>query len=420
MSINIDDIKLKNFKTSGCKINFLMEIKDSASANALHSVIVQMQTEVKMHGFRAGKVPFDVIEENFAEEIKNRTVNMIIKDSLDTVLEYKKIDPVSVPLVKNIDFSKTKPLVVEMEIEVAPEIEPKNYEKIHLTETPVKITDEMLRKEMDYICQRNARLETENENIVLAENNFAVVDYKVYEGEKELKNYSATGELVDMSESQTIKGLAENIKGAKKGEKRKFSGVIDKKPVTFEVTLNEIKKKILPELNEDFAKELNFENLEKLKTHIRTLLTEGLKNQSEEKISKQIEDHLLKHNHFDIPQSIVEHNLNNRLERLIETTGIKEITEQKRNEYKNRLRPAIERNLRVIYLVSAIAKKENIEITDEDIQTELENTLKRARTAKEEKEVKETFNSQKRHILLALTERKVFDLIKSKAKVTEV
>jgi trigger factor len=421
MNIDLSKIKVKKSQADNCKVNLFLEIDESTVKNAFDNALVQTHAGAQMPGFRTGKVPLNIIKENFKDQIKDRALETIIKNSLSSVLENEKINPVSTPVIRKIDYKENKPLKLEAQIEVPPKIEPKNYEKINILKRPSKVTDEMTEKELQNLRRRNMRLEAEEENIQVGENHYVVVDYKAFQAEQQLSQHSATGEIVDMASPQTIKGLAENIKDAKKGETRQFETEIEGKKITFKVTINEIKKKILPELNDEFAKEMNFETLEKLKIHIRNFLYENLKNQAKQKTVKQIEDHLLKHNDFELPESLVEQNMDLQLQKILGQTGGQklEVPEAQKKEYKEKLRRPIERDLRLAYILHAISEKENIKTTKEELEKELQTGLTKARTDKEKQHLKEFFNSKKQHILLALTERKVFDFLESKAKVTE-
>lgn len=422
MNVDTNKLKVKRTDLNSCNINLSIEIDADTVKSAFDTALVQIHSRVQMPGFRVGRVPLNTVKENFKEQIKDRALELVVKNSLTSVLEQEKINPISTPMVQKVDYRENKPLKFDANIETAPKIEPKNYENINISKPSLKVTDELLKQELENIRRHNARLEAETENTPVSENNYAVVDFKAYKGDKELPEYSQTGEIVDMSSPQTIKGLAECIKGAKKGETRQFQTELKNENITFKITVNEIKKKILPELNDDFAKEINYENYEKLKTHILELMSANMKRQTEEKMIKQIEEHLVKHNDFDMPQSLIEQNTDLHFQRMLGSAGNErkiEISEEQKNKYRQQLRPAVERDLKIAYLLHAIAEKENIKVTDEELKKELDISIEKAKTDKEKEHIRQVFDSKKQNILLAVKERKVFDFLKSKAKITE-
>ena len=419
-----NELKVKVKKTDGdnCIVNLSIEADKDLIKDAQDTAVVQIRSRAQMPGFRTGKVPLSTVKENFKTQIEERTVDIAIRKALEIALEKEKINPIAPPTVKEVDYKEGKPLKFEVEIETVPEITPKNYEKINLLEHSTEITPQKLDEELQKLREHNARLEASQDGTALESQHFATVSYKAYKDGKEIEKHSTENDMIDMSSPQTIKGLPETIIGAKKGETKEFDTEIEKEKITFKVTVNEIKSKILPELNDDFAKQMNFENIDKLKSHVSEMMTKNAKRQSEESIMKQIEEHLLKHNDFQIPKSLVDRNADANLDRVMQNMGenASKITDDQKKQYKEQICPSVEKDLKMGYLLNAIAKKEKIEVTDDDIKKELETSLQKTKTEKEKKQIEEFFNSKKPHILLALTERKVFDFLKSTAVIKSV
>ena len=221
-----------------------------------------------------------------------------------------------------------------------------------------------------------------------------------------------------MAAPQTMPGLADAIKGLKKGDKKSYETKEGKDTLSFEVTVDEIKNKVLPKLDDAFAKDMGFDTLDALKAKVKESLDEEAKQNARRAETAEIEDHLIKMNHFDLPQSLVEEYTESSLRNFVTSmTKMKpeQLTAEQRKSFEERIRPSVEKDLRVGYIIHAIAKKENLEATEADWKAELDKSLASAHNKAEEKKIKVFFDERKAHIMATLGERKVFEFLKNNA-----
>lgn len=415
------EVAVKELSKEGTKVTLEVTADKALVNKCFHNALIQVQSRAQIQGFRAGKVPMDIVKKNFPGHIAERAVDFVVRNAVAAAMEKTNLKAVMMPVVSKADFTALKEnesFTFEISVDVAPEFTPKDYTGIKVTKKADTVTDEDVKKHLDEILEHNASLEAEADGAVVTETSFAVVKYSgTKDGVADAK-YSADSELVDMSTPQTVAGLTDAIKGAKKGDTKEFETKVDDGTIKFSVTVEDIKKKVKPELNEEFAKNMGFDSVEKLKETVKSSMEKEAKLNSERDVTAQIEDALVKNNTFDLPESLVAYHTELAVENFIQRMfqGQKaNFTDENKKAFAQRMRPNVEKDLRIGYIIHAIADKENLKATDADWQAELDKSL--ATNPKDDKKVKDFFNEKKADILATLDERKVFEFLKAKANI---
>ena len=418
------EVKAKELNKEGCRVNLSVEASPELITKAFQNAAVQVQSRAQMQGFRAGKVPLDLVKQNFAGHIKERALDLAIKSAIASALEQSKLNPVAVPSLTKADFSTFndgQAFSFELAVDVAPEFDVKDYKGIPVTKKAETATEEEVKAQLDRILQANARLESAPEGAVVDDKVYAVVQYKGKRNGTDDYKLSAESELIDMAAPQTMPELAKAVLGMKKGESKDFETKEGNDTLSFHVTLDDIKTKIVPNLDDSFAKDMGFETLDELKKRVQEGLNAEAKENSARDFTRQIEDHLVKMNNFPLPQTLVEEYTDNSLNNFVRNvTQLKpeQLSEEQRKSFEERIRPTVEKDLRIGYIIHAIAKKENLQATEADWQAELDKSLTaNAKTKEDEKKIRAFFEERKDHILATLNERKVFDFLKKEAVV---
>jgi len=418
-----NEVEVKEQGKKGCTVTVAVTSQTSLVNKCFQNALLQVQAKAQMQGFRAGKVPLDLVKKNFTAHIQERAIDLLVRNASEKALEKAKLNPVMVPSVTKADFNAFKenaPFTFELSLDIAPEFTPKGYTGIEITKKADTVTDKDVAARLDDILEHNSSLEADAEGATVTETSFVVVKYSGSKDGVADKKYTSDGELVDMSAPQTVEGLADAIKGAKKGETKEFEVKTDDGVIKFTAQVDEIKKKVKPEFNEAFAKDMGFESVEKLKEVLKSSMENEAKVNSEKDFSAQIEDALVKANTFDLPASLVEYQtqiaVDNFIHRMFGGTQTPaNFTAENKKAFSEKMRPSVEKDLKVGYIINAIAKKENITANDADWQAELDKAL--AANPKDEQKVKAFFNEKKADILASLDERKVFDFLKAKANI---
>lgn len=414
------EVKTKQLSKEGCRVTLSVEAAPALITTSFQNAAVQVQSRAQMQGFRAGKVPLDLVKQNFAGHIKERALDLAVKAAINAALADAKLDAVAVPTLTKADFNKFedgKPFTFEIAVDVAPEFDVTGYKGIEITKKADTATDADVQENLNRVLDANARLESAADGAVIDDKCYAVVHYTGKRNGTDDYKLSADSELIDMAAPQTMNGLAEAVKGLKKGDVKDYETKEGEDTLSFHVTVDDIKNKIVPALDDNFAKDMGFDTLDALKTKVKENLDAEAKRTAERDEVTQIENALVKANNFDLPQSLVEEYTESSLHNFVHSMtqlDPHKLTAEQHKMFEERIRPSVEKDLRIGYMIHAIAKKENLQATEADWQAEMDKTL--AEKKNDEKQVKTFFNERKDQIIATLTERKVFEFLKKEAK----
>jgi trigger factor len=365
-----------------------------------------------------------MVKKNFPAQVTERAADFVIRNAATKAIDESGLRAVMLPVVSKVDFTalgENKPFTFEIKVDIAPEFEPKDYIGIEATKKSAEVSEADLQKHLDEILDHNSSLEAESDGASVGGDSYVIVSYKGAKDGVADKKYSAEGELVDMSAPQTIAGLSDAVKGLKKGESKDFKAKTDDGAIKFTVKVDEIKKKIKPALDDAFAKNSGFESVTKLKETVKSSMEKEAALNAEKDFTAQIEDALVKNNTFDMPQSLLDYHtaaaVENFIKKMFPAGQKAEFSEDNKKAFAARMRPTVEKDLRIGYIMHAIAEKEKLQASDADWQAELDKAI--AANPKEEKRVRDFFNEKKHDILASLDEKKTLDFLKAKAQVKQ-
>ncbi|MBU2531005.1 MAG: trigger factor [Elusimicrobia bacterium] len=413
--------KIKRTNKEGCVYSYTVSLKDEDFNTVEQQALVRLQASVSLPGFRTGKVPVNMIKEQFPKAVKDEVVDAAAKASISDMIKVDNITPVVTPLIKDVKFESGQSIVIEIQFESAPQFEVTGYTAIKAVKKNHKVTDEDVETYIKRVCDYNAYLKAvEGDSVVVDKTHYIVFDYEAFEDGKKLDENSAKGELIEVANpgANQIVGLIDNVMGAKKGETREFDSEAGGRKLHFKVTINEIKTKVSPEIDDKFLKEAGVKTIEELNANIRKMLEHTECDKTEKDFAVQIEEELLKKNSFELPPTLIKQETQDLIvmfkKRMGDTQG-----KIKNETLVEKLKPVAERNLRIAYVLHNIGEKEKIEITENDLQAELEKALGSVQTEKEKTQIKDVFEKRKEYISATLRENKTMEFVKSKASVKE-
>ena len=386
------------------KINTQREIQVEIPADIVSretdAVVTKFQKLAKLPGFRQGKVPATVVKNRFAEDIKSEVVESLIPRYFRQETEKQNLHPVSQPRVTDLHIHEGEPLRFKASFEVLPEFDITGYQEIHVEKPDTSVSEEDVETSLQQLREQNASFNA-IEDRSLQDGDFAQVAFRgtpknagaeETEGQAEQKNegqqpVNMDDVLVEVGGSNTLPAFTENLRGANPNEERIFDVTypddfsdarLAGKTFEYSVTVKGVKQKHLPELNDDFAKELGqFADLNELRQRVRENMEAEKKHKAEHEGKDKIVDELLKQNEIAVPESMVEHQIDVRLER-----GLRALAQQgmrpedmKKMDF-GRLRAGqrdqAEREVRIALMLEKIADKENVEVSDEELNSEIE------------------------------------------------
>lgn len=423
------DLKVDVVDTKPCSVTLNIEVPHSEVLSETEEVFRKLQGVAQVPGFRPGKAPMELVKKNYTSKARETIVENLIQQTVFSSLKAHGVEPISYPMIEEVNFDFNKPFTYRMKAERHPEFKVKDYKGIKVNKEVREITDKTADKRIDALRERNARLD-ESKSGQISETSFAIVDYEGFLGSESVEELKAKNQLFDLSSPQAFKGFNEGLIGMKKGDEKEIivkmpqeypNKKIAGKDITFKVKLNEIKEKILPALDDEFAKDLGVANLAELKEKVKEVMVAEEKKHQEEDVDKQIIEHLIANNSFPVPDSLAEEQLDYIIKRsenyFVSQGGPKAEWDKKSAELRPKYREEAEKNVRLSYILNEVAKQEKIEVSDEDVSKELDRALQ-ANAGKEE-DVKKYFNENKSAISSRLKEQKIFELLIKEAKIKE-
>jgi trigger factor len=425
---NSTELKIKVTSDKDCVQVYSVEWPADQVKEKIEQAFVSVQGEAKVPGFRAGRTPMDLIKQSFKDAAYARAQDTLLQEGVSETLKSKKVNPVSSPLVKTMNFHPEKAFQFEFQIEVAPKFKLASFKGMKLTKSEKAIGEEEIQKSLTSISEMNAKL-VESKMETLENKQFAVIDYEGFLDEKAIPGAKATNFLLDMSAPQAIAGLAEGLVGLKAGEEKDVPVTFPAdspakdlagKQAHFKVKLQAIKEKAVPNIDDELAKDMGFPNLEELKKRIRENMETEAKTASKRDVENQIIEKLLAENEFVVPPTLVDQQTDHLVDRQKNQwlrQGIGPDDQVKLiDAAKPELRKKAEKDIRLAYIMEAFVESEKITVQPEEIEARVKEILSKSSPAERAGLEKALQGDLKSRLEGELRENKIFETILQQAK----
>ncbi len=359
-----------------CKVKLQIEIPSEEIQKEIEDIYRELSKSAKVPGFRSGKVPRKILEARYKDYVFEETQKKVISKGYQDAIKQKNLNPVNIPKIDNVTYDEDKPLSFSAEVEIAPEVGVKNYTGIKLKVNKIKIEDIEVEDYLEKLRESHATLENV-EDRPLVKGDYAIIDYSIVSDEGDKVEEGKSKLMLLQPEGVFIADIINDMEGMNIGEiknvstilpdnyyKKEFSG----HKVSIEIGLKEIKEKMLPELNDEFAKSLGkFETVGELKEQIIKVITEQKKSDQKKEGKAQIGDYLLDQYEFELPQSVMDLEKRSVLrERQITLKEGDKIPAEVIAEAKNRVK--------LSYILAEVAEKENIKVESKEIESTVRHT----------------------------------------------
>lgn len=387
---------------ANCTREIEVEIPAAVVAGETETLVQRYQKLARIPGFRKGKAPATIVRHKFADDLKSEVVEKLVPRYFQEETKKQGLSPVSQPRVTDLHVADGEPLRFKATFEVLPEFQVSEYKDLATEPQEIKIADEEVDAEVNKIREQQATF-TPVEDRALQDGDFAQVSFtgqpKQAEGEEAAKPIKVDEVLVEIGGTNTVKEFTENLRGAKPGDEKTFevnypADFSDQrlagKTFTYTASIKAVKQKSLPELDDDFAKQLGeFDTLDALKTRIREAMEAEKKHQAEHEAKDKIVDELVKRNDFPVPESLVERQIDLRLERGLRALAAQGVRPEHLKQMDfGRLRTAQRegavKEVKVSLILDRISETEKIEATDEEVNKEIEALALQAKQPVEE------------------------------------
>jgi trigger factor len=398
---------------------------------AFDAVYEKIGKKAKLKGFRPGKVPRPVLEQYYKEDAASEVVRNLVSESYPDAIREAGLVPVSSPEIQVTRFEPSQELVYEASFEIRPAIDVKGYAGLELTKDPIEVTDAEVQENLKDLQERMAQLVPIAEARGPRAGDIVAVDYVCLLEEKPIPRYEAKDYLVELGKNYLFPELESGILAMAPGEKKRVpvtypADWADKeiagKNVEIEVHLKEIKEKKVPELTDDFAKDLgSFATLDEVKTKIREDVARAKEQQAKNKLRRQVIEKLAAKNEFPVPEGMVRMELEEMLRRVegnLRSQGMTlEQAGMNREDFFAKSRDEALFRVKGGLLFDAVAQKENIAVAPEEVERRIEEM---ARLAGQSGDVWKRYYREKNlmtNVEAAVREEKTLDFVLSQSKI---
>ncbi|MGA3264466.1 MAG: trigger factor [Terracidiphilus sp.] len=371
-----------------CTRELVLDIAAEEVSKAYGNVVKNYRKYAKIPGFRVGKVPETVLKRRYAAEIRKDVIDGLLPQRFNRAVMELGVKPVGQPQVTELTVEEGAPLHVKAVFEFIPDFSIEGYQNVTVEKPPVEIAEEEFQREMGQLRESHATIEPVEEERALVDGDWAEITYKgQIEGEAEAAPVAGENTLIEIGGKDTVEAFSTALRGAKPGQELKVEVIypadyaeakLAGKTVAYDVEVKAIKKRTLPELDNDFAKELGaYESFADLEARVREYMANRKRRSVEGETKDRLFAALAERYPFPIPESLVQEQIDARLERGLRALAAQGMEpEQMRKLDFARLRAAQRdgalAEARTNILLDRIATEENITIADEELDRELQ------------------------------------------------
>ena len=382
-------MKAKQVSKENGVVKFEIEFSQDEFAEALNKAYLANREKFSIDGFRKGKAPRKIIESHYGHDIFwDEALNGLLERGYFDAIKEMGIDVISQPSIDSPDVKKDEPVVITGSVQVFPEIDVKKYKGLEVEKMETKIGAKEVNAELERVQKSQARMETV-ENRKSKKGDTLVFDFEGSVDGEVFEGGTAENYELKLGSGQFIPGFEDQLIGAKAGEEVDVKVTFPEeyhaenlagKDAVFHCKVNEIREEQLPELDDEFAKDVSdFDTLEEMKNDIKAKLLETSEVRSLNEAKDNLVEQIYENNKFDPPQSMVQDELSRALSERDQQLRYQGITLQqflqftgvKLEDMMNEMKPEIEQRVASRILLRSIAEQEKLEVTDEDLDKEL-------------------------------------------------
>jgi trigger factor len=375
MKVSVEEI-------NSIKKKMNVEVPEEQVIKEVDSFYRELSQKAKIKGFRPGKVPRNILERQFKDYVKAEVIQKLIQESYPQALSEAKLRPVSNPLIDPGEMEGGKPFQYAATVEIKPEIKLEGYIGLKIEGKKEGVKDEEVEERLKNLQNIHAQLKTISDPRPIQPGDFVIIDYEASMGNKPLDEGKATDFTVEVGSGRFIPDLEEKLVGLKPDEEKaievsfsedygykKWAG----KTMSFHVKIKEVKEKILPILDDEFAKDLgDYSSLEDLRLKLREEIEKEKKLILERQLKDQMVEQLLQANSFEVPKSLVEE----QTRTLVSDTKMKLATQGvdfknlglSEEKLQGDYREIAQKQVRTFLILERIADQEGITVTDEEAE----------------------------------------------------
>src|SRR5436309_3746539 len=379
-------MKAELIDISACKKNLDIEIPQEVVDREITHIAQEFARRARVPGFRPGKAPVGVVKTRFREEILSEMMQHLMPKYVENAIEERKLDIVQAPRFESVNYTPGQPLRFKAVFEVYPDLDITNYVGIPIQQVSSKVEDSEVEASLKKFQEEMAELVPVEEDRPIKAGDFAEISFSGTTEGSEEPPVTAQKAVAEVGGRNTLKEFSENLLGAKVNEEKTFTvqyradypePKLAGRTVEYKLKVEAIKQKEVPEINDEFAQRLgDYKTVDELKAKVRNDIEKYKHEHAQEEMRDKLLEWLENNNEFEIPESLVEQQLQIRVRRLVRDLSRQGINPQRLDVDWSKIREdqhtQAVRDVKGSLIMEFVAEKENLDVSETEIEYELD------------------------------------------------
>lgn len=352
--------------------------------------VAKIAGQVNIPGFRKGKAPRNIIEMHYGKEaVKQEAFELVANQCYTEALEQEKLIPVSDPKVEDSVFEENKDMELTIKVTLKPEVKLGDYKELHVEKEAVEVTDEAVEEQVQALRSRHAKMVEAEEGAVIEKGDFAIIDFAGTVDGEPFSGGEGKGYPLEVGSNSFIPGFEDQLVGLKKGDstdvdvtfpEEYFVKELAGKQAIFKVNVQDVKRKELPELTDEYvAANSDCKTVEELRASYKERMQKAAENNAQIAYEKALIDLAVANAEFEVPEIMIEDRVTQMIDEMRMSLEARKLTLEQYMQYsgidmkqlRERQHDAAVENVKTDLVLDAIAKAENIQVSMEDVDSEL-------------------------------------------------
>jgi trigger factor len=352
--------------------------------------VAKIAGQVNIPGFRKGKAPRNIIEMHYGKEaVKQEAFELVANQCYTEALEQEKLIPVSDPKVEDSVFEENKDMELTIKVTLKPEVKLGDYKELHVEKEAVEVTDEAVEEQVQGLRSRHAKMVEAEEGAVIEKGDFAIIDFAGTVDGEPFSGGEGKGYPLEVGSNSFIPGFEDQLVGLKKGDstdvdvtfpEEYFVKELAGKQAIFKVNVQDVKRKELPELTDEYvAANSDCKTVEELRASYKERMQKAAENNAQVAYEKALIDLAVANAEFEVPEIMIEDRVTQMIDEMRMSLEARKLTLEQYMQYsgidmkqlRERQHDAAVENVKTDLVLDAIAKAENIQVSMEDVDSEL-------------------------------------------------
>ncbi len=368
----------------GSRVIFEITVGADEVAENVEDVARTFRQRAKLQGFRRGKAPLGMIKQRFADEIREAVLEHLLPLHIGHEIRTHELKPIHNPVLDDVDYTPGGPLSIKAHFDVEPEVEVADYRDLAATKTVRPVSDEAVESAVANMREQAAKLESVEEGGI-EPGDYIIAAITLYPRDGKGKKLAEEERFVHIGEEQAIPALNTQLEGLEKGSEREFvtelgaaypNDLLAGKEVTCRVQVQEIKRRHLPPVDDELARDIGFADLDELREKMREGYVQRRDEEAEQDVARQLMDQVIAANKVDTPESLVDSRLDQSMQRTAQDLARQGVDPREAVDwagYRTENRPHAQRAVTEEILLDGIAEAEGLAVEDNEVMEEIES-----------------------------------------------